>query len=301
MNGVNERTARGEACAGMLCLCVFWASVVNAQTPGGPVPHADSAWSVTGGVEIHRDRFGYEFANPSNIDTPLLVPHTFAQTYVADNQWLVASARDRASGNALESEFAFTPQITAAATDIDTFYDADNDVVTSGTRGDARTRSVRFTHWSEGELWGLPVRAGYRFRRDRSDFLPADIVVTHSNPPSETRRFTTDREHTTSQVHNLLVDLSKPTVLSARWTLVVGATLSPLVFARLTTRLPDKYPDPVVADARSIELDGRLQLVREGRWPVLFGLEWGKSWSYRASRQFEHDVAQVSARLAYRP
>ena len=49
--------------------------------------------SLSAGYEAHRDRLHYGFENPSNIDTPFLVPHRFDQIYVADNQWLSVSAR----------------------------------------------------------------------------------------------------------------------------------------------------------------------------------------------------------------
>lgn len=293
MNAVNLQRA-----ALALCLGGGWAAAAAAQAPA---QRAEPTSSIAAGYEIHRDRLRYEFANPSSIDTPFLVPHTFAQTYTADNQWLVLSARYRAFGERLESEFGVTPVIITAASDIDTFHNPGGDVVTSGTSGEARSRAFRFAQWSDAALFGLRLRAGYRYRRDWYDFLPADVVVRHTNPPAETRRFTTDREYTTSQVHNLLVDVTRPIEISPRWTLIAGAALSPIVFARLTTRLPDKYPEALVADARSIEVEARLQLVRESRWPVLLGVEWGKGWSYKASRRFDRDALQVSMKVAYRP
>lgn len=164
-------------------------------------------------------------------------------------------------------------------------------------------RSQRFAEWSEGRLWGMALRLGYAYRRDRSDFLPADIVLTHTNPPSEQRRRTTDREETVSQVHSLSIDLARRIRLTRGWTLVGGATVSPFVLARLTTRLPDKYPgQDLVSDAMVLELEGRVQLVRaEGRWPLFLGLKYGNTVSYAASRQFGRNAAQLSVRVGYRP
>ena len=280
-------------------LLVTWAPVVaSGQADQGAVAAASASWAVRAGYELHRDRFRYEFGNPSTFDTPFLVPHTFAQTYVADNHWLVLSARYRVGGEHLESEFALTPHVTASASDIDTFLNPGSDVVTSGTSGDARMRAWRLAHWSHGRLWGIPLRIGYRYRRDLADFLPADIIVTHSQPPSVSRRFTTDREQTLSQVHEIPIDASHLTALSSTWGLVVGASASPLIYARLTTRLPDKYPEPIVADARAFGIEARVELRRLGRgWPVAFGLGRGKSWSYQTSRQFGRDALQMSVRL----
>lgn len=277
--------------------------MVRAQTPASAADGSGRRLTLTAGYEIHRDRLRYEFENPSNIDTPFLVRHTYAQTYIADNQWLVASARYRLWGEHLETEVGFTPEVTTWGTDFDTFYDPNDDIVVSGTAGDVRLRSQRFAEWSEGRLWGMPFRLGYTYRRDRSDFLPADVVLTHTNPPSEVRRLTLDREQTVSQVHSFPVDLARHLTLPHGWTLVSGATVSPFVLARLTTRLPDKYPgQDLVSDAMVVELEGRVQFVRaEGRWPVFLGMKYGSTVSYTASRQFRRNGAQLSVRVGYRP
>src|SRR6185295_5896655 len=112
----------------------------------------------------------------------------------------------------------------------DTFYDSNNDVVVSGTAGDVRIRSLRFAHWSEARLLGLPWRMGYAFRRDRAEFLPSERILTHSNPPSEVRSFTFDRETTYSRVHEIPIEVAKPTRLSPTWTVVIAADVSPLIW-----------------------------------------------------------------------
>ncbi len=302
MDGQTDRRANRPrvAVAIVAGLIATWApGEAGAQSEPGAMATASSAsWAVGAAYEWHLDRVRYEFGNSSTFDTPFLVPHTFAQTYVADNQWLVLSARYRVGGERLESEFALTPRVTASASDVDTFLNPGGDVVTSGTSGDTRARAWRVAQWSHGRLWGIPLRIGYRYRRDLADFLPADIVVTHSQPPSVSRRFTTDREQTLSQVHEIPIDASRRAALSSAWRLVVGASVSPIIFARLTTHLPDKYPEPIVADARAFGIEARVELRRLGRrWPVAFGLGWGKSWSYKASQQFGRDALQISVRV----
>jgi hypothetical protein len=140
--------------------CARLAGQDRIPAPALPAPLPPRV-TVAAGYEVHRDRLRYRFENPSNIDTPFLVPHSFAQTYVADNQWLVASARYQVFSQGLETEVGFTPEVTTLGSDFDTFHDPNNDVVVSGTAGDVRMRSHRFTQWSEGRLWGMPFRLGY--------------------------------------------------------------------------------------------------------------------------------------------
>ena len=53
--------------------------------------------------------------------------------------------------------------------------------------------------------------------------------MTHSNPPSETKGLTFDREETRSQVLAIPIDIAKPIPLKPRWQLVPGANVSPLM------------------------------------------------------------------------
>jgi hypothetical protein len=181
---------------------------------------------------------------------------------------------------------------------LDTFYDPNDDVVITGTKGDVLMRSLRFAHWSEGRLWGLPWRLGYTYRRDRSQFLPTDRIVTHSNPPSEIRSPTFGHETTFSRVHEVPLEVSLPTRLSPTWALTVAAQMSPLIWARLTTILPDKYPgQDIVFDAKVIGAGGRLEVVRRGRWPIVLLLQYGRTWSYRAASQFSRNALQASVEM----
>jgi hypothetical protein len=67
----------------------------------------------------------------------------------------------------MQTEFAITPERQTPGSDLDTFYDPNHDVVTSGTSGDVMLRSLRFAQWSEGRVLGLPWRVGYVYRRSR--------------------------------------------------------------------------------------------------------------------------------------
>ena len=183
---------------------------------------------VRAGYEVHRDHFRYTFENPSNIDTDFPVPHSFTQRYVADNQWIFGSARYSVRDDVMQTEFAITPERQTPGSDLDTFYDPNHDVVVSGTSGDVMLRSLRFAQWSEGRLFGLPWRVGYVYRRDRSQFLPTDRIVTHSNPQSEARSPTFGHETTISHVHEIPIEVSRAWNVSA-WRLVPRAEVSPLI------------------------------------------------------------------------
>lgn len=242
------------------------------------------------GYEARRDHLRFTFENPSNIDTDFPVPHSFTQQYVADNHWVLGSARYTIRDDVMQTEFGLTPERQTHGSDLDTFYDPDNDIVVSGTKGDVRLRSLRFTHWSEGRLFGLPMRVGYTFRRDRSQFLPTDRIVTHTNPPSEVRSPTLGHETTISQVHEIPIEVSRTWNISPSWKAIPSADVSPLILARLITKLPDKYPGrDITFAAKSIGVGGGVRLVRQHGWPLAVTIHYGQTWGYRAARQFRRD------------
>lgn len=266
------------------------ASSLHAQTLAPDPPPPDKPFQISAGYEVHRDHLRYTFENRSNIDTDVLVPHSFAQHYVANNQWLVATARYAIHDDPMQTEFALTRERQTPGSDLDTFSDPNNDIVVSGTAGDVMLRSLRVAQWSEGRLFGLPWRVGYAFRRDRSQFLPTDRILTHSNPPSEVRSPTFGHETTISQVHEIAIEVSRPVHVSAAWQLVPTVGVSPLVFARLITKLPDKYPgQDIIFDAKSFGLGGGLAVARRRGWPISILLRYEQAWGYRAARQFRRD------------
>jgi hypothetical protein len=252
---------------------------------------------VRAGYEVHRDHFRYTFENPSNIDTDFPVPHSFTQRYVADNQWIFGSARYSVRDDVMQTEFAITPERQTSGSDLDTFYDPNHDVVVSGTSGDVMLRSLRFAQWSEGRLFGLPWRVGYVYRRDRSQFLPTDRIVTHSNPQSEARSQTYGHETTISNVHEIPIEVSRAWNVSA-WRFIPRAEVSPLILGRLTTQLPDKYPGQnIIFDAKSVGVGGGIQVVRRRGWPIELTLHYGQTWGYHAARQFRGDSLAAAVRV----
>lgn len=296
-------TMRGVAIVLALTVGVASAAAQSADAGRGSLrPRAHDTgdgWSVQAAYEWHMDRLGYAFDTPSAIDTPFLVPHRYAQTYRLNNQWITTSARYRAAGSAMTTQFGVTPTTTARATDVDTFFNPGDDIVTSGTEGDAEVRSWRLAQWSEGELGGVTLRVGYRYRRDNADFLPADVIVTRSRPPSVSRRFTTDQEFTSSQVHEFVIDSARTFVARGGWSVTGRLAASPLLLGRLSTRLPQKYPgQTIVGQARAAAFSARVEGARtKGRVPLIVAIEWGKSASYGTSRSMSRDVFELSVGL----
>ncbi len=294
---------RRGATAVTLLLVAGLPTTGRAQTPTRPSPAtADRRIALAVGYEWHRDRLRYSFDSPSSFDTTFLVPHNYTQTYWADNHWLTAEGRYAVGGNVFTTEVGATASVNIRASDIDTFFNPLSDVVTSGTHGGAAMRSWRLAQWSHGRLAGMPLRLGYQYRRDSATFAPADIVVTHTNPPSTTRRFTTDEEYTTSQTHEVAIDVSTTLWTRSDWRLAGTAGVSPIVFARLTTLLPQKYPGlRIVSDARSAAFTVRLQAEHVGAGlPLTVGIAWGKSVSYEASRSFNRDALELSVGVGWR-
>jgi hypothetical protein len=274
---------------------------VDARVAAQAAPASQSVpdVGVSAGYEIHRDRFRYEFENPSNISTPFLVPHRFAQTYVADNQWFVALARYRLAGGMMQSEFGVTPDTETHASDLDTFFNPADDVVVSGTDGPVSMRALRLAQWADGRLWGLDVRLGYAFRRDTTRFLPTDRIVTHSNPPSVSRTPIGGNETTISHTHEFAIGVSRQAALSLRWGLAGGADLAPLLIARLTTRLPEKYPgQDILFQAKVSGARGWIEVARmQRKWPIVFTASYGRAWSYTRANRYTRNGLELGARV----
>jgi len=272
---------------------------VLAQTPSDDPTSPPDGVQVRAGYEVRRDHLRYTFENPSNIDTTFLVPHSFTQRYVANNQWAFASARYAIRDDVMKTEFAITPERRTPGSDLDTFFDPGNDIVVSGTAGEVMLRSLRAAQWSEGRLFGWPWRIGYVYRRDRAQFLPTDRIVTHSNPPSEVHSPTFGHETTISNVHEIAIQVSRPHNLSAGWQLVPRAEVSPLIFARLTTKLPDKYPGQnIIFAAKSIGVGGEVEFVRRQGWPIEIVVGYGQTWGYRTAAQYRRDSFTAAVKIS---
>jgi hypothetical protein len=281
-------------------LAFLLASSAGAQS-ADERPAGDRAVSVTLGYEISIERLRYRFENPSTFDTPFLVPHAFTQSYRASNQWVVAAVAYRIGGDRFATEAGFAPPRRTRSSDFDTFNNP-GDIIVYGTDGRVQMHSWRLAQWSDATLFRLPWRLGYRYRRDRMQFLPTDRIVTHSSPPSEARSPTFGHETTISQVHEIPLEVSRLSRLPHGWTLRLGADISPLVWGRLTTKLPDKYPGrDIVFDAKAFGYGGRLAIEhRRERWPVGLAVHYGQTRRYAAARQLHRPALLATATLGVR-
>jgi hypothetical protein len=231
-----------------LCLPVASHAQVRSATPPD-----DARVTAAAGYEVHRDRLRYEFENPSTITTPFLVRHRFTQIYEADNQWVVGSARYPLWGGMVETEFGLTPNRDTTASDLDTFFNP-GDVVVSGTDGAVSMHALRAAQWSEGRVWGLGLRAGYTYRRDTTTFHSTERIETHTNPPSETRTPIQTHETTiivessapAARFHRYLrprVELSRRERLCAEFAGGRHSTAASALIRHVVLPLPRRRPD----------------------------------------------------------
>ena len=240
----------------------------------------------------------YRFENDSSFDTSFLVPHFFEQKYEASGWELAAKARYRIAGRELTTRLTFAPEVLAFGSDFDTFFQPSGDVATSGTAGDVKLASLgleQTMHARPGAPFSIGVRLAWQ--RDRADFLPADRVVTHTQPPSETREWITDRERTVSNVFE--------TGFEARWLrrhLHVTTHASPVILARLLVQLPDKYPGRDIRfDALAWGIGGRAQWTRS-IGPATAGV-WiaaEKAGRYRKSARYSRGALYAGVSLGTR-
>jgi hypothetical protein len=257
------------------------------RPPGRP---ADDRPGVSVRLETRAERFTFHVENPSNVEPGPLVPHFFEQVYDADNTWLIATAHYRLFGGGASTELGVTPRVTRAGSDVDTFFQPSGEVITSGTRGDVRLRSlaihqkIEMTRWRG---WVVGVTAGYR--RSEMDFLPSDRIVTRSQPQTETREPVGGDETTWSHVLESGVTAAAPLDLGGPWRLHVDAAVLPLTRARLTISLPLKYPGELVRqDTFSFGARGRLAVERLGaRVSAGAALTLGGAWGYRSTANYQ--------------
>ena len=284
--------------------------IVAAWGLAGPAPQQPPdrppdppAVELSAGLETRRDRFAYRFENDSSFDTTGLVPHFFRQSYVADNPWLTVRAAFPVGRQRWTAAVAFTPETVTFGDDFDTFFQPDGDVVTSGTAGDVSLRSWRASlRFVDTGGQGAAFRLRYEYRRDRSRFHPADRVVTHARPPSETREFITTRETTVSETHEILIGLALARPIGRRWRVDAGVEIAPTAIARLTTRLPDKYPGRDIvfsAIAASARVQGSLAVTGDWWFAEVAG-DAGRAWSWLSDRRFTREGLGASVRVGVR-
>jgi hypothetical protein len=265
------------------------AATAEAQTAAAPAPGVSVSFEAT------RDRFHYQFENPSSFDTVEPVPHSFRQTYWGDHRWLVVNAAYRLGGRGLATEVAATAQRTTRGDDFDTFYQPDGDVAVSGTTGNVSLRSWRLRQTiALGRAFGVGWHAGYQYRRDRSVFHDGTKIVTHTQPPSRVESLETTRATTISTVHEVQFVAAHDWTTSGGWRGRVEMAMSPTTNARLTTLLPDKYPGrEILFTAIVFTLAPRVTIAYGKRWPIEVSVGGIRTFSYQDSRQFERTAASI--------
>lgn len=309
----STRHEAGRVAEALLIVAFVWGTLMPAGAAAGQLsaeqPHLDTRaqagdkpdppFELTFGAERRRDRFTYRFWNPSNI-TDVTVDHFFQQRYTADNTWFVARARGRAPRGAVWAAGAgVTPQVSTFGEDLDTFFNPGNNIIVSGTSGVVYMRSARASGWFEPARRRGRLRLGYAYRRDRSIFrTPERKTVTTTNPPSVVESVTFDHETTVSEVHEMSLGWSARRELPEGWRLSAGGDVSPLVLARLSTALPEKYPGQTIRRATAgVGLAGRIAFRRGGRWPIEAAVDVGRVWPYRRTDRFTRE--SLGVRIAF--
>jgi len=254
---------------------------------------------VTIGVERRRDRYDCRFENPSTFNTIEVVPHFFEQRHTADNVWLVGRARFGVAGLRWETELGVTPSTDGLASDYDTFYQPDGNIIVYGTTASTATRSWRLTQQVGLGSWrGTRLLVGYSYRRDRAIYRPSATTVTQTSPPSSTSFRNESRETTVAEVHEFRFGAERAFGIAHGWRATAASTIAPTTLARLSTILPDKYDTPVVFVAKGLSMNADLRLT--GRFgPVQVGasVSYTRTWSYSRANAFHRDGFGVSLEL----
>jgi hypothetical protein len=243
------------------------------------------------GIRIERraERFDYHFDNPSNFEPGPLVPHAIDQRYEADSVWLFLHAAYTFLNAPAFTEAGLTPRITTPGSDIDTFYQPSGDVITSGTRGDVRLRSVSIEQRFDLASWrAMTFGVALAYRRSSMDYLPSDRIITHTQPPSETREPVAGRETTWSHVLQSGFTASAPLRRDDLWSVSAGVEAYPITRARLNVSLPDKFPGELIrADTFGFGVSARLAIERRwNRASAGAGIRTGGVWSYSDSSKY---------------
>jgi hypothetical protein len=283
-----------------LSLTCHAGQAVPAQLPppaAAPAPPWSARWSA--GVEYQRDRFDYRFENSSSYDGSGLVPHAFEQRYDAGSVWLTGRLRFALGTRPFETEGGATTTSTGTGSDYDTFDQRDGNVIVYGTAAVTDVWSWRAAQYIGLGSWlGVQWRAAYSYRRDRAHFRPSYTTIAQTKPPSSTAFWNTDRETTISEVHEVRIGAERAFAPGPGWRVRVTADAAPTTLARLTTILPDKYPDPVVFIAKGLSMNAALHMTRRiGRWHVGAVVSYAQAWPYTQSSTYHRKA--VSAAVTF--
>jgi hypothetical protein len=249
-----------------------------------------------------RDTYHYHFDNRSRFDTAETVPHYFEQDHRVDATWISGRARYDWAGRTWETDGGVAPGAEGTGSDYDTFFNPDGNVIVYGTTAVTSAFSLFAGQTVElGERGGFRARVGYRYERDQADYHASFSVTTMTRPPSRTEFWNTSRETTVSELHEIRFGLSRSLRPDTRWHVRLVADVSPASLARLTTLLPDKYPDdPIVFVAKSIVLDASLE-ANYRRGTAAFGVVAGYSgaWNYSSANAFSRQAFRVGGYVGF--
>jgi hypothetical protein len=254
------------------------------------------------GAGVRRLDYAYRFENDSSFDTPFLVPHFFEQHYRRTAPEVRLRARYRVGTNDMVTALTVAPAGSGFGSDFDTFFQPDGDIARSGTAGGVTLGSAGIEQTisvARNDRGRLAVLLAWR--RDRADFLPADRVVSHTRPPSETREHTTDRETTVSQTFEVGLEAARDwRPAQSSWQIHTAARLVPALRGRLLVRLPDKYPGrDIVFSAAGWSVGGSLEASRRaGRATVGGWIALARSGAYRRSARFARTEAAAGLSVA---
>ena len=253
------------------------AAALCGVSAAAPAQTAGESARLEAGVEVERLRVLYHFSNPSSFDTAALVPHFFEQRYEIENVWATADAQYTAA-IPWRTAGGITVPHDGRADDFDTFFNPDAAVIVSGTTGDARMRSLRFSQQGQIARAGAArVSVGYRMRIDLADFGIGHKTVTRSGALVSAEDVGS-RERTTAQIHEFFAAVSAARNASHRWQLAIDGDVSPITIARLVVELPDKYPGQDLAFvARAFAAHAQLRVVRA---PFEVMVDGGRIWSF---------------------
>lgn len=254
--------------------------------------------SVSAGIAPRAEQFSYRFDNPSTFDSNSVVPHFFEQKYTTIPIWFSGDVRYHVDDISARTTAGLSLRGTTPGSDIDTFMLQSGDIATSGTNGRVRLRS-----WELGQrlaiemssTWSLGLSVSYR--HDAADFLPADRIVTHTLPASETRTFITDRESTTSHVVAVGADIERTAGRGSAWQFRYGVSVQPVIFGQLTIQLPDKYPGvDLTFSALSFGATASCALERRmGAWRSGVEITASGARGYQVSRSYDTRRVAVTA------
>lgn len=258
------------------------ALLLGLQVPGQPDTDATGT-RLTVSVGPVSDTFSYVVFNPSTFEPGPLVPHRIDQRYQPMQLFARGRVDYRVRGVVMASSLSVAPPVTAPGSDVDTFVQPSGDVVTSGTQGEVRLWTLSLAHRIEMAQWrGWRVGVAVRYRRSTMDFLASDRIVTHSEPPSETREPVGGDETTWSHVVESGVFARRSSRVGHRWRLAGGIEGYPVARARLVIALPLKYPGQHIRqDTFGGGIRGWVE-VGHATGPVTIGagLTTGHVWSY---------------------